>query len=379
MWIWQQADWPDFYWQAAKIAPLLRQVYFYQGQLLGQLQGQGEAKTQKTLDTLLANIVYSSAIEGETLNAFSVRSSLARQLGVSDDKPYPTTAQTDGIAAMTVDAIQAWDAPLSLERLLTWHAWLFSGEAETSLFKPIRGGELRGEAPMQVVSGRLDRPKVHFEAPPRDVLEPALQQFIDWFNQSRHQTDLDPLVRAAITHLWFITLHPLEDGNGRIARLLTDLALAQAEHQSIHFYAMSVSIAARRKQYYDILEASQRGDLDITAWLIWFLDTLSDTLSNTLHSIERTLAKTQFWQQAKQAQLLPEQVKVLNRLLDGDFVQGINNKQYQAVAKVSRATATRHLVYLVDKGYLCKTDAGGRSTRYVINAEHSIGSFSSTH
>lgn len=368
MWIWQQADWPHFYWQDAKIAPLLRQVYFYQGQLLGQLQGQGEANTQKTLDTLLANIVYSSAIEGETLNAFSVRSSLARQLGFSEDKPYPTTPQTDGIAAMTVDAIQAWDAPLSLERLLTWHAWLFSGEGETSLFNPIRGGELRGEVPMKVVSVRLDRPKVHFEAPPRDVLEPALQQFIDWFNQSRHQADLDPLVRAAMTHFWFITLHPLEDGNGRIARLLTDLALAQAEHQSIHFYAMSVSIAARRKQYYDILEASQRGDLDITAWLIWFLDTLSDTLSSTLQSIERTLAKTQFWQHAKQAQLLPEQVKVLNRLLDGDFVQGINNKQYQAVAKVSRATATRHLVYLVDKGYLCKTDAGGRSTRYVINS-----------
>jgi Fic family protein len=217
-----------------------------------------------------------------------------------------------------------------------------------------------------VVSGRIDRPKVHFEAPPRSVLEQELCQFIDWFNGSRADNVLDPLVRAAITHLWFVTLHPLDDGNGRITRLLTDLALAQAESQSIRFYAMSVTILERRKGYYDILESTQKSGLDITPWLVWFLDTLNDTFLNTLSDIEQTVAKTVYWRWIDQTQLTAEQVKVLNRLLDGDFEHGISSSHYQKVAKVSRATATRHLAQLVEMGCLVKTDAGGRSTRYVI-------------
>jgi Fic family protein len=237
-------------------------------------------------------------------------------------------------------------------------------------FNPVVGGKLRGNEPMQVVSGRLDKPTVHFEAPPRNTLDLNLTQFFEWFNQSRNQPNVDPLVRAAITHLWFVTLHPLDDGNGRITRLLTDLALAQAEHRSIHFYAMSVSILERRKAYYAILESTQQGGLDITPWLLWFLDTLNDAIQHTLNSIEQTTAKTQFWRRVDQRLLTPalttEQVKVLNRLLDGDFNDGISSSQYQKVAKVSRATATRHLAQLVDQQCLAKTGAGGRSTRYVL-------------
>jgi len=363
MWIWQQYDWPKFSFDADSIAPLLRQVHFNQGKLLGELSGQGSE--QATLDALLASIIYSSAIEGEKLNASSVRSSLANKLGISEERQYPTTAQTDGLAEITIDAISNWSIPLTLERILTWHRLLFP-EGYTFL-NPIQGGVLRGEEPMQVVSGRIDRPKIHFEAPPRHVLEQDLSQFIDWFNASKSDTTLDPIVRAAITHLWFVTLHPLDDGNGRITRLLTDLALAQGESQSIRFYAMSMSILERRKSYYAILESTQKGGLDITSWLLWFLDTLNDALLKTLNAIEQTLSKTNYWRRVDQTQLTSEQVKVLNRLLDGEFELGISSSQYQKVAKVSRATATRHLSQLVGMGCLLKTDSGGRSTRYVIS------------
>lgn len=368
MWIWQQPAWPDFHWNNTVISPLLREVHFNQGLLLGRMGL--ENQQQATLDTLLANIVHSSAIEGEKLNAFSVRSSLANKLGIKEEQQYPTTEQTNGLAEMMIDAITQLDQPLSLERILRWHALLFP--AGYTLFNPVQGGVLRGNAPMQIVSGRIDKPTVHFEAPPRQILEDELQQFIRWFNGSRSTPELDPLLRAAITHLWFVTLHPLDDGNGRITRLLTDLALAQGEKLSIRFYAMSVSILAKKKSYYEILEQTQKGEVDITPWLIWFLTTLNDTLVGSMGLIEQAVAKTNYWRNVDQTKLSTEQVRVLNRLLDGDFELGINSSQYQKVAKVSRATATRHLAYLVEMGCLSKTDAGGRSTRYIINHRSSI-------
>ncbi|ABV39108.1 filamentation induced by cAMP protein Fic [Shewanella sediminis HAW-EB3] len=362
MWIWQQADWPNFHWENDSIALLMRQIRFNQGLLLGKLDK--EPAAQVTLDTLLANIIHSSAIEGEKLNAFSVRSSLANKLGISDEKPFPTTVQTDGLAEMTVDALQNWQAQLSLQRIMDWHKLLFP-EGYT-LFNPVQGGALRGDEPMQVVSGRIDKPKVHFEAPPRSVLEGELTRFINWFNESLDDIAMDPLIRAAITHLWFVTLHPLDDGNGRITRLLTDLALAQAENRSIHFYAMSVSILERRQAYYDILESTQKGELDITLWLVWFLETLNDSLQKSLNDVALTVEKTNYWQRVDQTLLTAEQVKVLNRLLNGEFEIGISSSQYQKVAKVSRATATRHLAQLVEQGFLVKAGAGGRSTRYLL-------------
>ncbi len=364
MWIWQQANWPEFVWRSDDIEPRVREVRFKQGVLLGKMTAIEGNQSRTILDTLLANIVHSSAIEGEKLNAYSVRSSLAHRLGIQESQPYPTSEQSDGLADIALDAITNLQEALTLERILSWHQRLFpQGHA---LLNPVKGGALRGNAPMQVVSGRLDRPVVHFEAPPRAGLERELTAFITWFNESRAELRLDPLLRAAITHLWFVTLHPLDDGNGRITRLLTDLALAQSEQQSVRFYAMSVSILARRSAYYDVLERSQKGDMDITPWLVWFLDTLNDTIDNVLADIQLTVHKTNFWRRIDQTQLSPPQMKVLNRLLDGDFAQGINASQYQKVAKVSRATATRHLAQLVELGCLLKTAAGGRSTRYQI-------------
>ncbi|CAN1605003.1 protein of unknown function [Pseudomonas mediterranea] len=222
---------------------------------------------------------------------------------------------------------------------------------------------------MQVVSGRLDRPTAHFEAPPRQGLEQQLQTFLDWFEASRHQSGLDPLLRAGIAHFWFVTLHPFDDGNGRLTRTLTDLALAQGEAQAIRFYAMSVSILDDHAGYYRALESAQKATLDITDWLTWFLQTLSRSLHKAMAQTESVLGKARFWQVHRASALAPAQIEVLNYMLDGgerSFESGISAAQYQTVAKVSKATATRHLAKLLETGYLERQPAGGRSTQYRI-------------
>lgn len=370
-WIWQQPDWPQFHWRAETLSPLLRSCQQAQGRLLGMAGAiAGDAQAQGELDTLLQNVLTSSAIEGETLNVASVRSSLARRLGVAADEGARITPRSEGLAALMLDATQHNDAPLSMPRLLEWHAWLFP-QQDSLLTQPIRVGSLRGDEPMQVVSGRIDRPTVHFLAPPRDGLPAQLDTFLDWFNRSRSDAALDPLLRAGMAHFWFVTLHPFDDGNGRLTRALTDLALAQAEPQTIRLHAMSASILADRAGYYRVLESSQKAGLDITPWLQWFLVTLLHSLQDALQRIDRVLAKTRFWQQHQHHGLLAEQIKLLNRLLDGGergFEQGISAAKYRAVAKVSKATATRHLADLLDKGCIERLPGGGRSTRYQITS-----------
>ncbi len=367
LWIWQQPDWPHFSWQAEALAPLLRACSQAQGRLIGMLGAVGsDTEVQSSLDAMLQNIVTSSAIEGEQLNVGSVRSSLARRLGLNEEGR--TTSRSEGLAELLLDATRAYQQPLDLQRLFTWHGWLFPSD-DLLLARPLRIGMLRGEEPMQVVSGRLDRPTVHFEAPPRAGLEAQLNDFIAWFENSRSDANLDPFLRAGIAHFWFVTLHPFDDGNGRLTRAITDLALAQGEQQAIRFYAMSASILDDRTGYYRILEASQKGTLDITAWLQWFLATLLNSLEQALARIDRVLVKARFWQAHRSQTLSTEQIKVLNRLLDGGekgFENGISAAQYQAVAKVSKATATRHLSDLLEKGCLERLPGGGRSTRYQI-------------
>ncbi|WP_256702058.1 Fic family protein [Aeromonas sp. RU39B] len=268
---------------------------------------------------------------------------------------------------MMLDAIDNHEQPLTIERLYQWHRWLFPVN-EWSV-QPVNVGQLRGDEPMQVVSGRVDRPTVHFEAPPRATLDDQLAEFILWFNQTQHDPTMDPLIRAAISHFWFVTLHPVDDGNGRLARALTDLALSQADSQGIRLYAMSVAILELRGDYYRALESAQRGPLDITSWICWFLDTLDYSIEPALQVIDRSLAKTFFWLRHCHDDLSPEQTKVLNRLLDGGeqgFENGISASQYQKVAGVSKPTATRHLAQLVDRGCIEKLPSGGRNTRYQI-------------
>ncbi|MCU1741170.1 MULTISPECIES: Fic family protein [unclassified Pseudomonas] len=366
-WIWQQPDWPHFTWQEKALTPLLLECGHAQGRLLGMAAAIGEDSiAQNELDALLQNIITSSAIEGEPLNVGSVRSSLARRLGLSADQS--ASPRSEGLAELLLDATQHHQSPLSLERLLYWQTLLFQPD-ESPLAPKIRIGMLRGNEPMQVVSGRLDRPVVHFEAPPQARLDEELAAFIHWFNASQADTALDPLLRAGVAHFWFVTLHPFDDGNGRLTRTLTDLALAQGEQQAIRFYAMSASILEDRKGYYEILESCQKDSLDITPWLQWFLKTLLRSLEQAQANIDRVLVKARYWQQHRHLQLSPEQLKVINRLLDGSeggFEDGINAAQYQAVTKVSKATATRHLADLLKKGCLYRLPGGGRSTRYQI-------------
>jgi Fic family protein len=367
LWIWQQPNWPHFSWQAEALAPLLRACSQAQGRLLGMLGAVGsDTEVQSSLDAMLQNIVTSSAIEGEQLNVGSVRSSLARRLGLSEEGRI--TSRSEGLAELLLDATHAHQEPLDEQRLFTWHRWLFPSDDQL-LARPLHIGELRGEEPMQVVSGRIDRPTVHFEAPPRARLEAQLADFLAWFESSRSDASLDPFLRAGIAHFWFVTLHPFDDGNGRLTRAITDLALAQGEQQAIRFYAMSASILDDRAGYSRILEASQKGTLDITAWLQWFLETLLNSLEQALVRIDRVLVKARFWQAHRTDSLPPKQIKVLNRLLDGGdkgFEAGISAAQYQAVAQVSKATATRHLSDLLEKGCLRRLPGGGRSTRYQI-------------
>lgn len=349
-WIWQHPDWPRFHWSAEALAPLLRACTQAQGRLLGMAAAvDSDTEAQNHLNAMLENIITSSAIEGEQLNVGSVRSSLARRLGLADSgKPSP---RSEGLATLLMDVTSAHDQPLTQQRLFSWHSWLFPQD-DLALSRPIHIGQLRDEDPMQVVSGRLDHPTVHFEAPPRAGLEQQLSDFFDWFGSSRNHTGLDPFLRAGIAHFWFVTLHPFDDGNGRLTRALTDLALAQGEQQAIRCYAMSASILDDRAGYYRILEASQKGTPDITAWLTWFLQTLLRSLEQALTRIDRLLAKTRFWQSHRNNGLSAEQIKVLNRLLDGGergFEDGVSAAQYQAVAQVSKATATRHLSDLLSK------------------------------
>ena len=377
---------PAFHWQVEKLLPQLEAVRLQQGRLLGKSEvianipnNNGEQANElqaAQLDALVQNALRTSEIEGETLNVASVRSSMINTLGLDNAGLIDGaglikgTPQTDALAKLLVEATTQTHAPLSLQTLCQWQAELFP---EPPQFVELRIGQLRGDAPMQVVSGQLDRPNVHFEAPPHETLEAELQRFIHWFN---HPTKgLDMLLRAGIAHLWLVTLHPFDDGNGRVTRALTDRALAQAEHSSIRYYSHSAAIMARRSEYYQMLEQTQKGSLDITPWLSWFLEALDDALQQGLSRFDRVLAKTRFWQQHSQTVLNQRQIKVLNRLLDTtgeEFLEGINASKYRSLAKVSKATATRELADLVQKNCLTKLPGGGRSTRYALASSANI-------
>ncbi|MDO3383682.1 Fic family protein [Gilvimarinus algae] len=367
MYIWQQGNWPHFEWDDAVLKPKLDAVRLLQGRLLGRAESvSADSVLNAQMDALIQNAIRTSEIEGEHLDAGSVRSSVARQLGVEQAALLgKATPKSDSLVALLLEATGRPDEPLTQAKLCHWQAMLFPEGG--SLIRDINVGALRGEQAMQVVSGQLDNPKVHFEAPPRKGLEQELEHFLKWFNHP--PGELDALVRAGLAHLWLVTLHPFDDGNGRVTRAVTDRALAQAEGQSVRFYSLSAAIMADRQAYYDHLENAQKGELDVTPWLTWFLSTLEAALQQALSRIDRVLDKTRFWQRHASTVLSERQIKVLNRLLDTageEFEQGINARKYQALAKVSKPTATRDLADLLEKGCLKKLPGGGRSTRYGV-------------
>ena len=361
--IWQTGDWPDWRYDLTALAGPLSEVSRAQGLLQGRLADVGMVlRDQASLAALTEDVVKTSEIEGEQLNVASVRSSIARRLGVDIGALAPVDRHVEGVVEMVLDATANCAAPVSRERLFGWHAALFP--TGYSGLSKIAIGAWRDDAsgPMQVVSGPVGRQRVHFEAPPAERLEREITSFLDWINGG---SNAPPLIKAGLGHLWFVTLHPFDDGNGRIARAIGDLLLARADGSPQRFYSLSAQIQRDRKAYYGILERTQKGTLDVTEWLAWFLATLHRAVDQAQHTLDAVLAKARFWQQWASTPLNERQVQLLNRLLDG-FDGKLTSSKWAAIAKCSPDTALRDINDLLARGVLKKSDAGGRSTSYEL-------------
>lgn len=369
-WIWQQPNWPKFVWDANEISNPLAQARLAQGKLHGVAHIlNADLSSEALTSILIQDGITTSAIEGERLHLDAVRSSVANQLGLPNvGLPKPDRA-IDGLVEVLLDATQKHNQPLTLQRLCNWHGALFP--TGYSGLREIRVGQMRGAEPMRVVSGRIGHETVHFEAPPYEQIDTEMSRFIDWFNSDDSQT-LDGLIRAGVAHLWFITIHPFEDGNGRIARAITDMALAQDERLTMRLFSLSAQILAVREAYYNILESTQKGEMDITAWLKWFLTQIQNAVELAQLTVANTLNKAKFWMTHQTKPLNERQRKVLNRMLDAKdgFEGGMNTRKYMSLTKTSRATAYRELAQMVEWGCLQANEKGGRSSGYLILMDH---------
>jgi len=353
--------WPQFSWDSEVLATTLAAVRHKQGRHLGKMGSLGfELRAEASLTSLTSDVVKSSAIEGETLNPAEVRSSIARKLGLEVAGLHEPGREVEGVVEMMLDATQNFDARLTRDRLFGWHAALFptgrSGMSRITVgaWRPKEAGA------MQVVSGPIGREKVHFEAPEAERLESEMTRLIEWFNSPPL---IDPVLMAGIAHLWFVTIHPFQDGNGRIARALADMALSRADGTRDRFYSMSSQIEADRKEYYIKLEAAQRGDLDITSWLVWFLRCLDRAIDNADNALAAVLFKARIWQRVNLRPVNDRQRKVLNRLLD-DFKGFLTTSKYAKLGKCSPDTALRDIQDLLERGIIVKNPGRGRSTSY---------------
>ena len=364
MYIWQAEDWPQWRFDLAVLAAPMAEVSRAQGRLVGRLADVGLAlRDQASLAALTEDVVKTSEIEGEALNVASVRASIARRLGVDIGALAPVDRHVEGVVEMVLDATVNCHTPVTRERLFGWHAALFP--TGYSGLSKINVGQWRDDVngPMQVVSGPVGRQRVHFEAPPAHLLEAETTLFLDWIDAA---SNAPALIKAGLGHLWLVTLHPFDDGNGRIARAVGDLLLARAEGCPQRFYSLSAQIQRERKAYYEILERTQKGSLDVTEWLLWFFDALQSAVEQAHVGLDSVLAKARFWRQWAEAPMNERQVKLLNKLLDG-FEGKLTTSKWAAIAKCSTDTALRDITDLVARGVLRKTDAGGRSTGYELN------------
>ena len=359
--LWQRPDWPQWRYDATALVGPLAQLHRAQGELAGRMAHLGLAQRDlATLQVLTQEVITTSAIEGETLNLEAVRSSIARKLGVDIGALAPADRHVDGVVDMVLDATQQHAQPLTAERLFGWHAALFPTGFSGRL--RIQVGAWRNDAagPMQVVSGPVGREKVHFEAPPAHTLSAQTAAFLEWFNAG---PVCDALVHAGLAHLWLVTLHPFDDGNGRISRAVGDMALARAEGAAQRFYSLSAQIQRERKQYYEQLEASQRGTMDVTPWLEWFSACLLRAVQGADDLLAGVLDKAQFWQRWSGTPLNPRQISVLNRVLDGMDGQ-LTNAKWATIGKCSADTALRDINDLLARGVLRRLEGGGGNTAY---------------
>jgi Fic family protein len=363
VYIHERAGWPDFRWDHARISARLVDVRHRQGRLIGRMEGLGfQLRAEAVLDSLTEEVLKSSEIEGEKLDRDQVRSSIARRLGLDIGGLTPADRNVEGVVEMMLDATQGYDRPLTGRRLFDWHAALFpTGRSGMS---KIRVGAWRDDAkgPMQVVSSPIGKERVHYEAPAADRVRDEMKKFVDWFEKD-NSTDL--VLKAGVAHLWFVTIHPFDDGNGRIARAIADMVLARSERSPQRFYSMSAQIRQERKAYYEILEAMQKGELDITRWLEWFLDCLGRAFDRAETILATVLNKSRFWESFAALEFNERQREIVNRLLNG-FDGKLTSSKWAKLAKCSQDTALRDIEDLISKKVLVKDAAGGRSTSYSL-------------
>jgi Fic family protein len=366
MYIYERLDWPHFTWDHEKISAVLSPLRHQQGRFIGHMENLGfPFKEEAVLQTLTQDVIKSSEIEGEILDVDQVRSSLARRLGLETGGLVPSSRDVDGVVEMMLDATQHYQNLLTKERLFSWHAALFP-TGYSGLLK-IKVGAWREDShgPMQVVSGPYGREKVHYEAPQASTLEAEMEAFLTWFNK---KDTIDPVLKASLAHLWFVTLHPFDDGNGRIARAIADMALARSEQSPQRFYSLSSQIRIERKEYYTILELTQKGSLDITAWMEWFLHCLQRAIQGAEKILHNVLRKAQFWERISGIPLNERQRKVLTLMLE-DFEGKLTTSKWAKLTKCSQDTAHRDILYLVQQRILMMTPEGGRSTSYMLVEE----------
>ena len=358
----QKDNWPEFTWNSNDFLELLSEARNLQGRLIGKMETLGfDLRDEALLDTLTLDVLKSSEIEGEFLNPDQVRSSIARRLGMEIAGAIESDRNVEGVVEMMLDASQNCFDPLTVNRLFDWHAALFP-TGRIGMYKITVANWRKDTAgPMQVVSGAMGKEKVHFQAPDSDLVEKEMTRFIDWFNKKT----IDLVIKAAVAHLWFVTIHPFEDGNGRITRALTDMLLAQSDKSNQRFYSMSAQIRLERKQYYEMLEKTQKGNLDITNWIVWFLNCLINALKSTDSILTSVLFKAEFWQKHRNTSINDRQRKLLNKLMDR-FDGKLTSSKWAKIAKCSKDSAVRDINDLIDKGILQKEAAGGRSTNYEL-------------
>ena len=359
MYLWEHKDWPIFQWDEQKVNELLVQVRHRQGRLLEMAEMMGfDVKSPVVLDAMTSDIIKSSEIEGIVLNADDVRSSVAWQLGIERVGVPSADRYIEGVVDVMFDAVHHYEEPLTQERLFRWHSALFPNPGRLS--RIIVGDWRQGD--MLVVSGQYGKEKVHYEAPPGKDVPQMMTDFLQWVNTA----DTDPVLKAAIAHLWFVSIHPFSDGNGRLARTITDMLLAKADATSYRVYSMSTQMALARKEYYAILEQTQKASLDITGWLLWFLGRMETAIDVTIGTIEHTLDKSTFWESNRHVAMNERQTQMVNMLWDG-FEGKLTSSKWAKINKCSPDTALRDLQDLVSKGILVRTESGGRSTGYELN------------
>ncbi|WP_369679178.1 Fic family protein [Siphonobacter sp. BAB-5385] len=363
MYIYNNKDWPHFHWHSEQLIHTLATVRHKQGHLLGKMAGLGfTLQTEAMLETMTLEVIKTSEIEGEILKADQVRSSIARRLGIETFGLVRADRDVEGVVEMLLDATQHYDYPLTKERLFGWHAALFP-TGYSGMYK-ITVGDWRteGDGPMQVISGPMGRERVHFEAPAFDRLEEEMQRFLEWFNSEQL---IDPVIKAGIAHLWFVTIHPFDDGNGRIARTIADLQLSRADTSTQRFYSMSAQIRKEWGMYYDMLEKTQKGTVDITEWLDWFLACLDRAVVASGEVLNTVLSKARYWEWLTTKSLNERQKLLLNKLMDG-FDGKLTTSKWAKIAKCSQDTALRDIQNLMAQGILIQEESGGRSTAYLL-------------